>query len=129
MSTAVLQGAGGSLGSHFARHLLGRTSLNVVATSRNPNATRKAILDGQGLDEQRLTVLEVDVKEERTIEEAAKEVEKRFGGASLRMLLNVSGVVSSHILLPSTLIPPELITCPLYSFTPTSRCSRSSWRS
>lgn len=99
MSTAVLQGAGGSLGSHFARHLLGRTSLNVVATSRNPDAARKAILDGQGLDEKRLTVLKVDVNEERTIEEAAREVEKRFGAASLRLLLNVSGIVSE----PTTL--------------------------
>ena len=96
MSTAVIQGAGGSIGSQFARQLLQRTSLNVVATSRNPDATRDAILSSGGLDKDRLTVLKVDVMEERTIEDAAKEVKHRFGAASLRLLLNVSGVVRSQ---------------------------------
>jgi NAD(P)-dependent dehydrogenase (short-subunit alcohol dehydrogenase family) len=94
MSVALIQGAGGSFGSHFARHLLSCTSLNVVAASRNPDATRRTILEGGGLDEKRLSVLEMDVREEGTIEKAAKQVETRFGGASLRILLNVSGVVS-----------------------------------
>lgn len=123
MSTAVIQGAGGSIGTHFTRHLLARTSLNVVATSRNPDATRKSILDGSGLDEKRLTVLKVDGKEERTIEDAAKEVEQRFGSASLRLLLNVSGVVSrsGRVSRPSFLADLLL----LGSCTPTSRLRRS----
>lgn len=93
MSIAVVQGAGGSIGREFARQLLQRTSLNVVATSRNPDSTKDAILSAGGLDKERLTVLKLDVLEEKTIEEAAKEVKHRFGAASLRLLLNVSGVV------------------------------------
>lgn len=98
-STAVIQGAGGSLGTHFARHLLSRSKLNVVATSRNPDETKRTILEGGGLDETRLTVLKADVTEERTIEDAAAQVKERFGGASLKLLLNVSGVVSRRELL------------------------------
>lgn len=76
--------------------MLLRSSLNIVATSRNPEATRKAILDGvNGLDSERLTVLPMDIMEENTIEKAAKEVKDKFGKGSLRLLINVSGVVSN----------------------------------
>ncbi|BGP26218.1 rossman fold oxidoreductase [Rhodotorula toruloides] len=95
-SVAVIQGAGGSLGSHFARHLLTRSSLSVVGTSRDPSAARRSILsgmDGVNVDESRLKVYEVDVREEETIAKAAKEVEKEFGKKSLRLLINASGVL------------------------------------
>ncbi|GAA5945956.1 hypothetical protein JCM3775_007558 [Rhodotorula graminis] len=94
-SVAVIQGAGGSLGSHFARHLLKRTSLSVVGTSRDPAAAKKAILDGagDGFDPSRLTVLELDVKREDSVAQAASDVEKRFGAKSLRLLINASGVL------------------------------------
>jgi len=94
-SVAVIQGAGGSLGSHFARHLLKRTSLSVVGTSRDPAAAKKAILDGagDGFDPSRLTVLELDVKREDSVAQAASDVEKQFGAKSLRLLINASGVV------------------------------------
>ncbi|GAA5977564.1 hypothetical protein JCM10908_005021 [Rhodotorula pacifica] len=95
-SVAVIQGAGGSLGSHFVRHLLKRTSLSVVGTSHDPSAARRAILDGlEGGDEfaSRLKVYEVDAKHEETIKKAAQEVEKEFGKKSLRMLINASGVL------------------------------------
>ena len=96
MSTAVIQGAGGSIGLAFARHLLSRTTLNIVATSRHPTQTKQHILDSvsKDVDRDRLTVLEMDVTDERTIERAASDVRERFGDASLRLLLNVSGVVS-----------------------------------
>lgn len=93
MSLAIVQGASGSIGSALAREILSRSSLQVVATSRNPSSARRAILDGGGLDESRLTVLEVDLLEEGTIERAAKEVEERWGKASVRLLMNVSGIV------------------------------------
>ncbi|GAA6031269.1 hypothetical protein JCM8097_005576 [Rhodosporidiobolus ruineniae] len=95
MSVAVVQGAGGSIGSHFARALLQRTKLSVVATSRDPSAAKRAILDGaEGkIDEGRLKVLEVDVKEESTIKKAAEEVRKEHGEKSLRFMLNASGVL------------------------------------
>lgn len=97
-SVAVIQGAGGSLGSHFCRHLLKRSSLSVVATSRDPAAARRAILDGlDGTDgyESRLKVYEVDARHESTVKQAAQEVEKEFGKKSLRFLINASGVVST----------------------------------
>jgi NAD(P)-dependent dehydrogenase (short-subunit alcohol dehydrogenase family) len=98
MSVAVIQGAGGSLGSHFARALLLRSNLNVVATSRDPAAARRTILEGGGkdggkIDEGRLKVLEVDVREEETVRKAAETVRKEYGEKSLRFLLNASGVV------------------------------------
>ncbi|GAA5886779.1 hypothetical protein JCM6882_005886 [Rhodosporidiobolus microsporus] len=99
MSVAVIQGAGGALGSHFARALLQRTKLSIVATSRDPSAAKRAILDassagGEGeIDEGRLKVIEMDVKEEETVRRAAEEVRKEFGEKSLRFLLNASGVL------------------------------------
>lgn len=98
-SVAVIQGAGGSIGSHFARHLLIRSSLSVVGTSRDPSAAKRAIfagLDSHDIDESRLKVYEVDVREEETIRRAAHEVEKEFGKKSLRLLINASGVVRLH---------------------------------
>ncbi|GAA6004164.1 hypothetical protein JCM10207_002462 [Rhodosporidiobolus poonsookiae] len=95
MSVAVIQGAGGSLGSNFARHLLKTTSLKVVATSRDPSAAKRTILEDAGdkVDESRLKVLEVDVKEEETVRRAAEEVRKEYGEKSLRLLINASGVL------------------------------------
>ncbi|GAA5867137.1 hypothetical protein JCM1840_001495 [Sporobolomyces johnsonii] len=95
MSVAVIQGAGGALGSNFARHLLRQTNLSIVATSRDPSATKRAILEsGDGkLDGSRLKVIEVDGKVEDTIKRAAKEVEQEFGEKSLRLLINASGVL------------------------------------
>ncbi|SGY19051.1 BQ5605_C014g07548 [Microbotryum silenes-dioicae] len=97
MSIALIQGSSGSLGTHFVQHLLRTTSLQVIATSRNPSSTRSHILSSAGLQankvEDRLTVLEMDVTKEDTIEKAAKDVEGKFGKGSLRLLLNVSGVL------------------------------------
>lgn len=96
MSVAVIQGAGGSIGSHFARHLLRNTNLSIVATSRDPSAARRAILGEDGkIDDTRLKVLEMDAKHESTIQKAAEEVKKEFGDKSLRLLISASGVVSS----------------------------------
>lgn len=107
MSVALIQGGGGSLGSAFARHLLSTSRLNVVATSRDATLARRAILSGSDQFSDRLTVLEVDVKNENTIARAAKEVRERWGPASLRLLLNVSGVVSPEFL-PRRSILPQL---------------------
>ncbi|GAA6060211.1 hypothetical protein JCM10212_002290 [Sporobolomyces blumeae] len=96
MSVAIVQGAGGGIGSQFARHLLRQTNLSIVATSRDPSSARRAILEGLNgdkVDESRLKVLEVDAKHENTIEKAAEEVRKDFGEKSLRLLINASGVL------------------------------------
>ncbi|GAA5937723.1 SDR family oxidoreductase [Sporobolomyces koalae] len=94
MSVAVIQGAGGAIGSHFARHLLKNTNLSIVATSRDPSAAKRAILgDDLKIDDSRLKLLEVDAKHESTIEKAAAQVRKDFGDKSLRLLINASGVL------------------------------------
>lgn len=41
-----------------------------------------------------MTTLEVDVLKEDSIANAASEVSKKYGKDSLRMLINVSGIVS-----------------------------------
>ncbi|BGP18150.1 hypothetical protein JCM10213_007756 [Rhodosporidiobolus nylandii] len=96
-SVAVIQGAGGALGSNFARALLARTNLTVVGTSRDPSAAKRAILEGADgkVDESRLKVLEVDVREESSIKKAAEDVQKEYGEKSLRFLLNASGVLNA----------------------------------
>ncbi|GAA5838760.1 hypothetical protein JCM11251_006729 [Rhodosporidiobolus azoricus] len=95
MSVAVIQGAGGALGSHFARALLHKTKLSIVATSRDPSAAKRTILEGADgeIDESRLKVVEMDIKEEGSIRKAAEEVKKEHGEKSLRFLLNASGVL------------------------------------
>lgn len=94
MSVAVIQGASGSIGSHLARQLLANTRLTIVGTSRNPEAARAAILgkDGEGKDGDRLKVIKVDARDEKTIERAAEEVREM---GKLRALINTSGVVSN----------------------------------
>jgi NAD(P)-dependent dehydrogenase (short-subunit alcohol dehydrogenase family) len=68
----------------------------ISTSSRDASKARTAILEGSDKKhEERLTTLDLDVKNERSIEEAAKEVEHRFGKDSLRLLINVAGVVSS----------------------------------
>ncbi|KAM0790218.1 hypothetical protein ACM66B_005532 [Microbotryomycetes sp. NB124-2] len=95
MSVAVVQGAGGSIGSHFVKHLLKRTDLSIVATSRDAQKFQQTVDSWNVVDnvKDRLTVLQVDVKNEDTIAQAAKDVKDKFGLASLRLLLNVSGVL------------------------------------
>ncbi|KAG0654928.1 hypothetical protein C6P46_001323 [Rhodotorula mucilaginosa] len=120
-SVAVIQGAGGSLGSHFCRHLLKRSSLSVVATSRDPSAARRAILDGlDGQDgyDARLKVYEVDARHEETIKKAAQEVEKEFGKKSLRMLINASGVLHADKSIASIDADALLHTFQLNTFAP-----------
>lgn len=126
-SVAVIQGASGGLGKAFVSQLLRTTQLHVVATTRDPSALETAMRehypDLTEPDRARLHILEMDVREESTIERAAKKVESDWGKGSLRMLVNVSGVVRSPPL------PPDrdggLIRC---SYTPTDRSLRSRWR-
>jgi len=96
-NVAVINGSSRGLGLHFARYLLSRTDLQVVATSsRQSDKAREAILSGASLPdggEERLTTLDLDVTDERTIERAASDVEERFGKGNLRLLINVAGIL------------------------------------
>src|SRR5271170_3346726 len=99
------------IGLGLARHILRHDSkLTVVATSRTPENTRSAILDGQ--DEslsKKLRVLNIDVTQEDTIHSAREQVEKEFGSASIKCLFNLSGIVlrSSYSWLIYLVIPRE----------------------
>lgn len=95
-SVALIQGASGGLGKAFVQRLLSTTRLNVVATSRDPTSLLSSLRStyGDDLDFDRLKVLAMDVREESTIERAAKEVANEHGKGCLKLLINVSGVVS-----------------------------------
>ena len=80
----------------LARHLLKHTNLVVVATSRTPSEGRAQVLENLENSEklsQRLHNLELDVQDEESISQAAGYVKKNLG-QNLRLLINVSGVVS-----------------------------------
>jgi NADP-dependent 3-hydroxy acid dehydrogenase YdfG len=81
----------------LARHILHHDpKLTVVATSRTPDKTRSAVLEGQDENlSERLRVLKIDVTQEDTIHSAREQVEKEFGTASIKCLFNMSGIVLS----------------------------------
>lgn len=118
-NVAVIIGSSKGLGLNLARSYLARTDLQIVSLSRNPDAARKAIVDTRGaspiatgasssdkkastgdaadmstFDGSRLTNLEVDVREEDSIAEAAKQVKSKFGEGALKLLMNVSGILT-----------------------------------
>ncbi|KAH9463674.1 hypothetical protein MJO29_008093 [Puccinia striiformis f. sp. tritici] len=91
---AVIQGSSRGIGLALTQHLLKNTNLVVVATSRFPSETRRLILDNPHYKQfrPRLHNLEVDLQDEESISQAAGYVEHNFG-QSLRLLINVSGVL------------------------------------
>lgn len=118
-NVAVIVGSSKGIGLHLARAYLARTDLQIISLSRSPDSARKAILDtklssplstgarsddkklGQddasklsSFDSGRLTNLEVDVRSEDSIAEAARSIKDKFGEGSLKLLLNVAGVLT-----------------------------------
>ena len=85
------------IGLGLARHILRHDpKLTVVATSRTPDKTRSAVLEGQDDNlAERLRVLKIDVTQEDTIHSAREQVEKEFGTGSIKCLFNMSGIVLS----------------------------------
>lgn len=114
-NVAVIVGSSKGIGLHLTRAYLARTDLQIVSLSRSPKEARKAILDTKlasplstgtkssekkanedasklaSFDQSRLTNLEIDVRKEDSIAQAASEVEKKFGKGSLKLLFNVAG--------------------------------------
>lgn len=71
--------------------------MNIVATtSSDPSKARASILNGVDSNnaETRLTTLVMDVADESTVAETSKAVSDKLG-ANLRLLVNISGVVSA----------------------------------
>jgi short-subunit dehydrogenase involved in D-alanine esterification of teichoic acids len=62
--------------------------------------------DTKAFDDSRLTTIDIDVREEDSIREASEKVKEKFGSDCLRLLFNVSGIVSSY----------DLEMCDVYSY-------------
>ena len=70
--------------------------MNIIALSRSPDDARSAILQGQKDPQSRLTTLHFDATDEQTLEQAAHRVKEEHGSGSLRLLLNVAGVLHAE---------------------------------
>lgn len=93
-TVAIIQGANGGLGKAFVQYLLQHTRFQVVGTSRDPSAVKESLLSTmEDVDESRLHLIKMDLMEEASIVAAAGQVESTFGKGSVKLLVNVSGVV------------------------------------
>ncbi|KAI3965818.1 hypothetical protein MKX01_010775 [Papaver californicum] len=98
---SMVQGASRGIGLEFVRQLLEKQEKgHVVATCRNPNGAT-SLLELKNKFPERLSILQLDVTDESTIEASAKSVQERYG--SLNLLINTTGVLSlPNVLQPET---------------------------
>lgn len=114
MSVALVNGASGGIGTQFVRHLLRGTQLAVVATSRKgADAKSELLKDGLDKHSDRLTCLEMDVTKEDSIAEAAKSFQNKHGKGSLRLMLNLPGIVSGNLSLYTNALHTHTANHPL----------------
>ncbi|KAG9248068.1 hypothetical protein BJ878DRAFT_100743 [Calycina marina] len=84
------------IGFHLTRHLLQTTKIPVIATARKDvGGVKKSLLEELNVDAERLTVLEVDVTDEKTIKRAAEEAELMFPKDKyhLRLAYSIPGIL------------------------------------
>ncbi|GMY33532.1 putative oxidoreductase [Fagus crenata] len=98
---SMVQGASRGIGLQFVKQLLEKNEKgHVVATCRNPDAA-SGLLDLKNRFAERLSILQLDLTNESTIEASAKSISERFG--SLNLLINASGILSiPDVLQPET---------------------------
>ncbi|XP_043688083.1 C-factor-like isoform X2 [Telopea speciosissima] len=98
---SMVQGASRGIGLEFVRQLLEKKDKgHVIATCRNPNGAT-SLLDLKRKFDERLSVLQLDVTNENTIEVSANSIRERYG--SLNLLINATGVLSiPDVLQPET---------------------------
>ncbi|KAJ1310333.1 hypothetical protein OPQ81_007072 [Rhizoctonia solani] len=100
MSVAVIQGCSKGIGRALAQSLLSTTNLNVVGTTASGTArAREAILSGTLTGsgaEDRLTTLDMDIRDESAIKKASEQVQSKFGDKPLGLLINVSGMLHAE---------------------------------
>ncbi|XP_050370529.1 uncharacterized protein LOC126788571 [Argentina anserina] len=97
---SMVQGASRGIGLEFVKQLLEKEKGHVIATCRNPNGAT-GLLHLQSKFNERLTVLQLDVTNESTIQESAKSIREKYG--SLNLLINASGILSiPNVLQPET---------------------------
>ncbi|KAM1107833.1 hypothetical protein EV1_004509 [Malus domestica] len=97
---SMVQGASRGIGLEFVKQLLEKEKGHVVASCRNPEgATGLHHLKSKFAE--RLSILQLDVTKESTIEQSAKSISERYG--SLNLLINASGILSiPQVLQPET---------------------------
>ncbi|QRW00252.1 short chain dehydrogenase [Ceratobasidium sp. AG-Ba] len=100
MSVAIIQGCSKGLGRALVQNLLATTKLNVIGTTASgAKHARESILSeaSTGSDaENRLTTLDMDVRDEDAIRRVSEEIQSKFGEKPLRMLVNVSGMLHAE---------------------------------
>jgi len=101
MSVAVVQGSSGGLGLALTQHLLKYTSMKVYALTHRSSRDLQEKLEALPGTSDRLSVIgEVDVREERTLEDVAKTVLEREGKGSVRLVACLAGIVSRYVWIP-----------------------------
>ncbi|CUA72315.1 short-chain dehydrogenase/reductase SDR [Rhizoctonia solani] len=98
MSVAVIQGCSKGIGRALAQNLLSTTKFNVVGTTASgATRAREAILSGTlSGAENRLTTLDMDIRDESAVKKASEQVQDKFGDKPLRLLINVSGMLHAE---------------------------------
>ncbi|XP_042477611.1 C-factor-like isoform X2 [Macadamia integrifolia] len=98
---SMVQGASRGIGLEFVTQLLEKKDKgHVIATCRNPNGAT-ALLDLKRKFDERLSILQLDLTNENTIEASANSIRERYG--SLNLLINASGILSvPDVLQPET---------------------------
>ncbi|ORX93371.1 C-signal [Basidiobolus meristosporus CBS 931.73] len=93
MAKYVVTGASRGLGLEFARQILQKSETSVFACCRNPSSA--AALDKLRQSAgSRLSVHELDVNSQDSIEKTAKEISKLAGGG-IDVLINNAGIINS----------------------------------
>ncbi|KAG9121928.1 hypothetical protein FRC07_001898 [Ceratobasidium sp. 392] len=100
MSVAIIQGCSKGFGRALVQNLLSTTKLNVVGTTASgAKHAHESILSGTSTGsgaENRLTTLDMDIRDEGAIRRASEEIQSKFGEKPLRMLVNVSGMLHAE---------------------------------
>eukprot|EP00761_Pharyngomonas_kirbyi_P001076 gb/GECH01001077.1/.p1 GENE.gb/GECH01001077.1/~~gb/GECH01001077.1/.p1 ORF type:complete len:250 (+),score=77.08 gb/GECH01001077.1/:1-750(+) len=86
----MVQGSSRGLGVAFTRQLLENPNNHVIATARDPSQSQ-ALTELHSKYSDRLTTYSLDVSQENTIAEAAKQIKESFGGVDL--MINSAGVL------------------------------------
>ncbi|GLU17494.1 hypothetical protein SLE2022_338580 [Rubroshorea leprosula] len=98
---SFVQGASRGIGLEFVKQLLEKNDKgHVVATCRNPDGAT-GLLELKTKFAERLSILQLDLTVETTIEASAKSITERYG--FLNLLINASGILSiPNVLQPET---------------------------
>ncbi|KAF7803891.1 putative oxidoreductase [Senna tora] len=100
-AVSMVQGASRGIGLEFVKQLLENNDKgHVVATCRNPNGST-GLINLKDRFAERLSILQLDVTMENSIEATARSIKETYG--RLNLLINASGILSiPEVLQPET---------------------------